>query len=60
MSKLPKAAQDNRANQLNPNNPAYHSSRIAPDAGRANTTAAPRDAQQPKHPEPQRQEGKKP
>lgn len=27
-----KAARDNRANQLNPNNPAYHSSRQQPSA----------------------------
>lgn len=49
MSKLPKPAQDNRANQLNPNNPAYQSSRSLSGPGHAATTAAtphdPRKAQ---------------
>jgi hypothetical protein len=62
MSKLPKAAQDNRANQLNQNNPAYQSSRGLPGPGQsAKTPIAPQAPRQVKQPEPApEQGGKKP
>lgn len=60
MSKLSKPARDNRADQLNPNNPAFQSSRGLPNSGGTGVEpCTPQVPQQARQPEPRQDERSK-